>query len=332
MKVLATAWNNALKAAGALHAQAGPGVLIHRAKETTVSLAEDVGQWRHPWSVMLCWINGKWHFTVKAGFVNGFDPLVPGTAPPPTKENPKPQDLGLIDAGWIPVGATRQVGSDGSAVPAFFKKLGVKQVKTPDVTLANFDNFNLAELDTDPGTRSLVAFDIFVTVARATYSMTPTITNNIVLGSLVEYSVVYDTRSLDVFGARARLNQAPIMEEKLPLDLATRLSGAVGDDGLDKILIATCYLLSPEGQAGDTPDDNWWPYVQNKCFWNLAHKARNAMPVNIPQLGGVAGLFALTSRYTLAPAALHAAQEAEIQRIAEVLFNSTTNEGVFWNV
>ena len=91
--------------------------------------------------------------------------------------------------------------------------------------------------------------------------------------------------------------------------------------------------VSPEAPAdnpSDVPDRNWTAYVEHKCFWNVTHRARNAVPINLPQLSGVAGLFALTSRYTLAPAATFAVMEAEMQRITAAVFNSTSNRGVFW--
>ena len=226
------------------------------------------------------------------------------------------------------------MGSDGSRVPPFFKKLGVKQVKMPSVTLGNFDSFNVGDLlqaaEDAASNRKLVAFDIFVTMARATYKMEPTFTNNIVLGSLLEYNVIYDTNSLTAFGTRPRLNQAPKMDEPSPPDLSSRLSGIVGDDGLDRLPVATGYLLAPAENPSDEPDRNWTPYVEHKCFWNVTHQARNAVPINLPQLSGMAGLFALTSRYTLAPAATFAVMEAEMQRITAAVFNSTTNKGVFW--
>lgn len=334
MKVRASQWNAALRHAGALMPRAGKGINIYRSpRETVIALADQPLQWRHPWHTVLHWMDGKWKFNVTAGFVNGLDPVVPGSAPEASEENPQPKDLGLIDVPWIPMHGTRPVGSDGSYVHPFFKKLGVKQVRTPTVTAANFDSINLGDVLQAPedskSSRQLVAFDIYITVARATYKMMTTFTNNVVLGSLVEYTVTYDTNSVAALGTRARLNQAPKMEEPQRPDLMSRLMGLVGDDGLDRILIATGYLLAPT-EGGGQPDENWTPYVEHKCFWNLTHQARNAPPINIPQLGGVAGLFALTSRYTLAPAATFAAMEAEMQLITAAVFNSTANSGIFW--
>lgn len=335
MKVRASQWNETLRRAGALMPRAGKGINIYRSpRETVVVLADQPLQWRHPWHTVLHWIDDKWQFNVTAGFVNGIDPVVPGTAPKATEKNPKPTDLGLIDVPWITVHGTRPVGSDGSYVPPYFRKLGVKQVKTPTVTAANFDTISvgdiLAAAEEAKNSRKLEAFDIFVTVARASYKMMTTFTNNVVLGSLVEYTVTYDTASVAALGTRARLNQAPKMDEPQSPDLLSRLSGIVGDDGVDRILIATGYFLAPAENASEKPDKNWTPYVQHKCFWNMTHRARNAPPINIPQLGGVAGLFALTSRYTLAPAATFAAMEAEMQRITAAVFNSTSNSGLFW--
>lgn len=315
--------------------RAGKGINIYRSpRETVISLAEQPLQWRHPWHTLISWVDEKWQFNVKPGFVNGLDPVVPGTAPKPTEENPKPTDMGLLDVPWIPVRSTRPVGSDGSRVHAFFQKLGVKRARIPTVTAANFDSVSVGDIlqavEDAKSSRKLVAFDIFITVARATYKMNTTFTNNIVLGSLVEYTVTYDTASIAALGTRARLNQADKMEEPQKPDILSRLSGLVGDDGLDRLHIATGYLLAPADNPSDSPDRNWTPYVEHKCFWNLTHRARNAPPINIPQLGGVAGLFALTSRYTIAPAATFAAMEAEMQRITAAVFNSTSNSGIFW--
>lgn len=335
MKVRASQWNAALHQAGALMPRAGKGINIYRSpRETVISLADQPLSWRHPWHTLLSWVDEQWQFNVKPGFVNGFDPVVPGTAPEPTEEEPKPKDLGMIDVPWIPVRGTRPVGSDGSYVPPFFRKLGVKQVRMPSVTAANFDSINVGDIlqaaEDAANNRKLEAFDIFVTMARATHKMEPTFTNNIVLGSLLEYTVTYDTNSLTAFGTRPRLNQAPKMDEPSQPDLSSRLSGIVGDDGLDRLHVATAYLLAPAENPSDKPDRNWTPYVEHKCFWNVTHQSRNAVPINLPQLSGMAGLFALTSRYTLAPAATFAVMEAEMQRITAAVFNSTTNKGVFW--
>lgn len=335
MKVRAAQWNAALRHAGSLMPRAGKGINVYRSpRETVVSLAEQPLSWRHPWHTVLSWIDEKWQFNTKAGFVNGFDPIVPGSAPEPREENPKPKDLGLIDVPWIPVHGTRPVGSDGSRVHQFFQKLGVKRAKIPSVTAANFDTVSAGDIlqavEEAKSSRQLVAFDIFITVARATYKMMTTFTNNVVLGSLVEYTVTYDTASVSALGTRARLNQAPQMEEPQTPGILSRLAGLAGDDGVDRLLIATGYLLAPAQNASETPDRNWTPYVEHKCFWNLTHRARNAPPINLPQLSGVGGLLALTSRYTLAPAATFAAMEAEMQRITAAVFNSTSNKGIFW--
>lgn len=336
MKIPAAEWNGALKAASSLHLQPGPGVRLHRSRrETVVSLDEDVGRWPHPWHVLLRWVDDKWQFRVKAGFVNGLDPLVTGAG---DDENPHPP---LLDVAWIPVHGTRPVGSDGSPVPKFFEKFGVKRVKLPEVTADNFDSINVGDLltpaDDAAKSRKLVAFDVYLTVARATYSLTTTPVGNLVTGHIVEYSVGYDTRALDIFGTRARLLQAPKMEEKQPLDLATRLSGLVGDDGLDRLLLATCYLLGPANTdeaaaATGEPDENWTPYIEHKCFWNLAHRAKNAPPVNLQQSPKDPFLAFFVGRYTVAPMATLGAMEAEMQRITAAVFNSTANEGVFWSV
>ena len=337
MKVRASQWNEALRRAGALMPRAGKGINIYRStRETVISLSEQPNSWRHPWHTVLSWIDEQWQFNVKPGFVNGFDPVVPGTAPNASPEEPSPRDLGLIDVPWIPVRGTRPVGIDGSRVPPFFQRFGVKQVKTPTVTLANFDSFNVGDLlqaaEDAATSRKLVAFDIFVTMARATYKMEPTITNNLVLGSLLEYTVTYDTNSPTAFGTRPRLNQSPKMDEPSEPDFTARLSGLVGDDGLDRLPIATGYLLAPAENPSPQPDRNWTPYVQHRCFWNVMHQARNAMPINLPQLSGAAGVLALTSRYTIAPAATLAVMEAEMQRITAAVFNSSTNRGVFWTI
>ena len=335
MKVRASQWNAALHHAGALMPRNGEGINIYRSpRETVIALADQPLSWRHPWHTLLSWVDEKWQFNVRAGFVNGYDPIVPGTAPEPTEQEPKPKDLGMIDVPWIPMRGFRPVGTDGSYVPPFFRKLGVKQVKMPSVTLSNFDSLSVGDImqaaEDAAASRKLVAFDIFVTVARATYKMLPTFTGNIVLGSLLEYNVTYDTNAITAFGTRPRLNQAPKMDEPGEPDFSERLSGLVGDDGLDRLPVATGYLLAPADNPSSVPDRNWTPYVEHKCFWNVTHRARNAVPINLPQLSGVAGLFALTSRYTLAPAASFAVMEAEMQRITAAVFNSTSNRGVFW--
>jgi hypothetical protein len=334
VRVNATDWNSALRAASCLKILPGPGIRFTRTKNgTTVSAHQK--DWVHPWKVT-CWFSDDgetpgWFFRVAPGFVNGEPPTVAGTAPP---EEADAEDLTILEIDRMRVNGFRPVGSDGSRVPPFFRKFNIEQQKAaPSVTLANFDSFdvgNIAQAAETIGDRKLRAFDVFVTVARATFRMDATITGNILLGSLLEYNVVYDTNTLLTLGIRPRLNQAPTMNEPEPPDFSQRLGGIVGDDGLDRMLVATVYFLSPKESPSDEPDGSWSAYVEQKCFWNVSHAPRNAVPINLPQLGSVAGIFALTSRYTLAPAAVFAAAQAEIQRIAAALFNSTSNRGAFW--
>ncbi len=102
-------------------------------------------------------------------------------------------------------------------------------------------------------------------------------------GQVVDYSVVYDTTALDRMGTRARLMQAPLMPAVKKPTFLERLNGTYEDDGEDRKLISTVYLLSPPNQLEGEPDETWTPYVKHAAFWNLAYHPRNLMPeVNQP--------------------------------------------------
>lgn len=54
--------------------------------------------------------------------------------------------------------------------------------------------------------------------------------------------------------------------------ISEQIAAGVGDTGLDRLLIARVYLVSPPGQApGSTPDETWSAHVDQRLFWNPVH-------------------------------------------------------------
>ena len=281
-------FNAGLDAAKSLVLQPGNGVrLYNSSKSQVVSLSAEAGQHRHPWFVSLRWFDsGGWHFNVKPGFVNGIDPIVPGTAPDPTKEQPEPADLGLIEVRWIKASATRSIGFGDEMVPAFFADKDVQSLKqNARLTVENFDSTSAQDLgDSFVGRRKLRAFDIVLAVARAQLVSELQVSDATgATGTIFQYQPRYQTGFVDRVGSRARLAaQQKFQQVQAPTALL-RFLNLAEDEPEDRILVATCYLLSPVDFVKDEPDQSWESYVEHKLFWNLAHAARNEVPQVIPR-------------------------------------------------
>jgi hypothetical protein len=132
-------------------------------------------------------------------------------------------------------------------------------------------------------TRPLVACDVWVSVARAAYRGEATVVDGSgVSGEVVDYAVTFETSQLDRVGSRPRLLTGPKMPEVRPPNFLERmLYGQYQDDGEDRILISTVYFLGMEG-AVPPVNRSWQPFVGHNCFWNLSHRAKNAVPRQPP--------------------------------------------------
>jgi len=304
-------------------------LLITTPKGSCLCFDDSTG-WRHPWSTTPNWDGKKWTATVLPGFVNGVPPTY-GT-------------ISLLDTPIIPLTSFRNPGGSGDPTPEFFKFLGIGSAAASGVSI----NQNtgavgvVSSLSTDGSTPAIVqllmACDLYISVARATYSLSTTITGNYLTGQLVNYSVGYETSALVKKGTHPFISVGAIMPPTVTPTLSDQFMGVDGDDGEDRKLICTIYFLSPPNPTNSNPDGSWTPFVCHKgygttqgTFWNLCHASKNTMPVNVQQQGLDGTLMVLLGQYTLAPTATLGAMNAEMQSTLEAVLNTTTNAGKFWS-
>lgn len=314
-------WNEEIigKAVSLLSPIAGAHARLTRLGRGTLIDFDSSTVWHHPWFTEPRWSGERWTATVQPGFVNGLAPLAGAVS--------------LLDRPELPL-TFREIPGDADPIPPFFKALGVTSPASGVKFNFAAERVEITDPSPDPNApepRRLVACDIFVSVARPTYKIEATVIGNYLLGQIVDYSAIFDSSTLDRVGAAPRLRAAPRMPPVRAQTLAERLSGLIGDDGEDRRIISTVYLLSPPNPPPDAkPDVSWIPYVKHATFWNLSHAAKNAPPKNVRQSYGLGSLSALVGRYTIVPQATFGAMEAESQRLLAGVFNSTTNEGRFW--
>ena len=274
--------------------------------------------WRHPWFPSLRWMQDRWEVHLRAGFVNGFDAAV--------------GQLFLLDNPWTPLPGCRHLdGSEGRAIPQFFQRLGVKSARQK-VSISAIGGVMVDETEREEAglpPRQLVACDVWVSVARATYQGVVTVIDaSGASGEVVNYEVGYDTAQLERVGARARLQLGPEYPAVRTPTIYERLQGQFTDDGEDRILIATLYFLSPPDATDLVPTVGWQTYTANNCFWNLSHAAKNDPPKDPPApirfFSGLAGVWGdVLINQTL----------SQFNELSDRVFNAvntTNNEGRFW--
>lgn len=198
----------------------------------------------HPWRTRVSWSYEREQFeaVIRPGLVNGGSPL-------------DLLDRPLTDSPAIPLNTWRTPGtgtglSGFDPVPEFFQALGVASAST-----------TARDPSAAASTRQLRAMDLVLTQER------PSLTTAITDGAL----------RVGVKGAtklpRATVRATP----KMPAPLADpdplqQLLGNWSDTNSDSLLIATVYVLAPEGTAADAPvDETWQPFVKHELFWNLAY-------------------------------------------------------------
>jgi len=308
---------------------AGAGILIAPCAGGWLLTKRPGGEWEHPWMTSPQWSAERlrWEATVRAGFVNGMDPLVPGVGE-------KGADADLVDNPRIPLRNFRALGNDeGAPAPVFFQRLGVRknsdalQISAGGVSLDATRRSDVGQ----PPQRWLRAIDLYVSIARLALAGSVQIVDPTgASGQQVVYRVGYDGAAVDRYGTRARLYTAAEYEPPRKPTLAERLLGTFNDPTEDTRLISTVYLLSPAGVPAGNPDGTWTPYVAHATFWNLAHAARNARPVEPPEpirlftglLGGIGD--------AIGNAIL--AQINEFSDRVSNAVNNVSNEGKFWTV
>ena len=329
-------------------ASSGAHIRVDRFTQGQMVSVKDSGMWHHPWFTSPIWNPkgaGRWECTVEPGFVEGVDPRVPGAEAEEAarleeqkKGSGKNVIIGLCDRPQVPFYEYKGVTS---AIPRFFQVLGVKEHKdkvTINVAAEKITWDITNAQDTGPKERWLQQVQVYISKARATYSMDATVQGNLVMGQIVDYTVKYDTALLEQAGSRARLLTAGKMPATYVPSLADRIAGVYGDDGEDRHLVSTVYFLSPadykppeEGKMLP-PDETWTPYVQHALFWNLCCVALNLPPVNVKQSPKDPFLAWYVGRYTVAPMATEGAMEAEMQRLLVAAMNESSNQGHFWTI
>lgn len=295
--------------------------VIRTPRGQTLNLDPSAG-WLHPWFVSGSWKADGFYIRIRPGFVNGIAPKVD-------------DEKTLLDGPEIKIHGWRAVTSDVEPIPAFFRNLGVRKTKASGISISDIGGITIDATERDenlPPPRLLCAADIWVSVARATYELRADIPANLVTGQLVEYSVGFNTQTLEAVGAAPRLQQGPRFQPNRTPSLQDRLAGVFQDDGEDRILISTLYMLSPENAQEHRPTPQWQFFRSNNAFWNLAHAAKNSPPKTLKQSPTDPFLSAFIGRYTVVPQATMGALDAEIQRIMAAVLNTTANEGRFWTV
>ena len=228
------------------------------------------GDWRHPWSVSVEWTGGRFDAKIKPGFVNGLDPEmeVEGQDAPETtlKRLGHTQisargiklDAILTEEPSLPLTLWRQVGYDAKSVddemiPEYLIAQGASP-KAP--TSTGFERLLRA-------TEIVLFKDRIATNTNWTFGLG-------LDGTAAQFDVFYAARQNARQRAYIRTERktAPLA----PTDELAKLFGGYQDSGLDRLALATVFLLSPPGAYKDSePDGEWTPYVQHHLFWNLTH-------------------------------------------------------------
>lgn len=178
-------------------------------------------------------------------------------------------------------------GGLGTAVPSFFKKLGVNESPTP--ASDGFTNAArvVASLEKTPpkGNRLLRAADIVVHQPRMALTSTITLAPGFVTG-ISNVTQTLGIRSATP-GDRLKVFATDlwISPDAAGIDA---LAGDYEEPTWDERVIATVYLLSPPDAAlYSAPDQKWVPYVQHRLFWNLTYLPKTTLQV--PQHDNASG-------------------------------------------
>lgn len=325
--------------------------------------------WQHPWSTSVDYydiksgklLNSKgeaisgWGARIKPGFVNGIDPIVRAAAPldlglDPTKPQRTPEQRmravlrdspGLADNPLIP--CFPQIAKKTNEIPKQLRDMGAVGLDKPIKASGSGLNTTYSIQGNLEGISNerYVAIQYFhIAVARPSFKMEVDIGQmNLILGQGIGYNVGYDTRAMDLFGVRARLNGG-LPEKKPEPTFEERLQGGYGDDGQDFFMVSAVYWLSQEAKdvkksAKDGKpelDSTWVPFVRHFCFWNLEYRTKMEFPRNLPRSGVDPFLAWFVGRFTIAPMATMAAMASEENRVLAAAFNNALPKGYFWTI
>jgi hypothetical protein len=324
MKFRASRWNRVVAPLASARLRAGEYARVARTGAGTILSADPAAnpRWPHPWRVTAFWSAAKkrWLATVRAGFVNGEDPLL-GAVPLLDLEPGEGLALPLIR--W-----------EEGRPPAFFAALGVRDpmegLKVGDRGVSFVDTS--WQDDFRPPARQLWRCDLQIAVARLGMAGETTIVEGLgTSGNVAVYSPALQSSLLSTRGPRAVLQAVPRFEPQRKPDLLEKLLGSWVDPQEDTLHLARVWLISPPGAGeSDQPDGTWQALPQHFVFWNLAHAARVArIPPVLPPIRLITGLAAgVGDRIN---AALLAPINDDIQQISAAI-NTVTPEGRFWTV
>lgn len=362
----ATDWNELQARANAGILAQGKNIRITQTEYGQIVSDSGESGTTHPWFTEVAWDSeyeekmtgekGRWTANITPGFINGDDPVYPIPADETELDGLKGSNgqsfVGRVAEGTklLPLCLGPKIRlhrfKKPDRIPAYLKELGaydpVSAVKTVETASGISILANNQEEDDPAKKRAVMKCDIWLSVARPSLQMNADVQGNLLLGQVVDYSATYNYNTVSQYGTRARIQTGP----ESPTTKSSPKTGLLGfgigggvseDTSQDYLLICTVWMLSPEGGAAidppQQPGSDWLPIVQHKLFWNLRHATMNPPPFNYTQSPVVnAGLAAFVGRYTVAPMATLGALNAEADRIFTSVFNSKTNDGLFWSI
>ena len=255
----------------------------------------------HPWKTFAEWDDEKkmWCARTHPGFVNGLDPRVPGVEVPDEDfdravdpEEAKTREATLIDGAAMPLHGFRDgFAGMSKAAALYFATRGAEPKKSNLSYVVAGEKIAIAETGMIPEAkpwRAVAACDLYLAQARPSLRGTVDIVDATgIAGQIAQYGATYETSALELYGTRARLQQAPTFPSKgadpSALDI---LKGVPGDDGEDRLPVCTVFLLSPEQKAATEsagePDGSWSPHIQHHLFWNVLYAAKYEPPKVAP--------------------------------------------------
>jgi|GEM_PF-5966540 len=266
---------------------------------------DDDAGYRHPFEVLARWDTGdkRWEIQhYQNSMVGPLDveapPLTWDAAPRETRFRFGGKAPGgkvtpwLSEEPWLPVEDFRAVGTDaspfaaGEEIPETLLDLGVAEASRADTSGGTI---SLPESGTpaDRARRRLArAVDIVLHVERERVRLEADDEGG------VQVTLDLPTRELPWISVQPqRFEPTPA-----PDSIQAQIAAAVGDPGIDSLVVARLYLVSAAGSAPGAPvDETWIPIVDQKLYWNVEHATNRDIntfeKVALPGLPALAGGF-----------------------------------------
>lgn len=255
---------------------------------------------QHPWQTSLRWdvVTGGWvgqtlpgHLRRRVGPQLETSVVVTDLS---GETLPLGRDPRFAVTGWRAVGTDAMaLGAAAEPVPEFFLARGVRPATEITADAWERGILGSAASDLDPvRPRLLRAADVVLEVFRLA-----TIYEGALETETAQIGVRYVAPPDGTPAARLVVQSGRFDPEAPPPDPVDLLIGRLLDDGRDRRLIATLYLLSPADAvapaAGQAPSADWQPFVRHATFYDLAHAVPFVAPPTIEPLrlstGGLAG-------------------------------------------